>query len=323
MESSAAPGRTAFRIAAIWLFVSAGLEILGAAVALSVLSDWSGPDSAVRPVLLAAASAAAALIALRAASGRLGAVIAALVLGIAVAGRILTLMLDPLMPWNDALYGVSLGAFGALWLPVAVLGPPATLAILGSVQRWCAAGRETASRRARLALLVSAIATLPFVALAIVDYAAPLCPPGRVCIPAANLSLTLPDGWSRRGAGDGLFEAGQGDSRRIVIDDAQELIGPVGSLDELMPIVTDRLSSGELGYSHSHVTSQRVELPVGPAIRVTYVSTPWFYQVEQNNITEWFFIDGRLAMISYQEVPPGSASDDFDLVRTSLEVMKD
>lgn len=227
-----------------------------------------------------------------------------------------------LLPWGGGLYGISLDGLGPL-VPVGlVVSAIAACLIWWSVRRWCELGGTSAQNRRRLARNLAAGIVVPVLVLTLVDATAPLCPSGRTCVVAAKLSLVLPNGWSRRIAdADHLFEAEAGDSGRVVIEDGHAMLGAVASLDEVERAATSYFGGGSIGYGRADLTSKRIDLPIGPAVRVTWESTPWFYDVHQGNITDWVFLDGRLVVIEYQDVPAGHLSADFSIMRESLRTL--
>lgn len=310
----------ALKLAALWL---AGLAVLGLLGAAALASTALGSPAA---ALMAGAGAvglgACAIVAFRARWGGSFAVAAAFVLGLIGLILLLAPAVARILPWTGGLYGINLDGLEGPFVVWAILAPPAVLLIVGSVRRWCAMGGETAGRRARRAGAVAVAVAVAIVTLIAVDVAAPLCPRGRTCVPAAGISLVLPHGWSRRVAdADQLFAAGAGDVARISIEDGREILGSVASLDDVERAARERFGQNAIGFTHSNLGSERIDLPIGPAVRVTWVSRPWFYQVDQGNTTEWFFLDGRLLVIEYQAVPPGAASEDFRVVRESLRAL--
>jgi hypothetical protein len=310
----------ALMLAALWLAGLAALGILGA-VALASTALGS-PGTALMAGAAAAGLGACAIVAFRARWGGPFAVAVAFVLGLIGLILLLAPAVARILPWTGGLYGINLDGLEGLFVVWAILAPPAVLLIIGSVRRWCAMGGESAGRQARRAGVVAVAIAVPIVALIAVDIAAPLCPRGRACIPAAGISLVLPDGWSRRIAdADQLFEASAGDVARITIVDGREILGSVASLADVERAAREQFGQNAIGFTHSNLSSDRIGLPIGPAVRVSWVSRPWFYQVDQGNTTEWFFLDGRLLVIMYQAAPPGAASDDFRLVRESLRAL--
>ena len=312
----------ALKLAALWL---AGLAVLGLLGAVALASTPLGSPAAALMVGAAAAGlGACAMVAFRARWGGPFAVAAAFVLGLIGLILLLAPAVARILPWTGGLYGINLDGLEGLFFAWAILAPPAVLLIVGSVRRSCATGGESAGRRARRAGAVAVAIAVPIVALIAVDIAAPLCPQGWTCIPAAGVSLVLPDGWSRRVAGaDQLFEAGAGDVARITIADGREILGSVASLDDVERAAREQFGQNSIGFTHSNLGSDRIDLPIGPAVRVSWVSRPWFHQVDQGNTTEWFFLDGRLLVIEYQATPPGAASNDFRLVRESLRALSE
>lgn len=247
---------------------------------------------------------------------------------------LLVLLVPPvalLLP-PDGLYGLDADAvLSAARLPwsIAIL-VPAGLMVFGTVRRWCVAGGAAAVRRRTLIAAAAALAILVSVgALVAVDAAQPACGPGRTCVASAGISFVLPGGWSRTASeSDQLFAATAGsDHRRFVIQDGSQMLREAG-----LPVPTDidgvaaRVPSlfedgGGQFRSITGVLARRAELPVGPAVRVSYVSATSFIVIyNQTTITEWVFINGRLVVLEYmvaygEGTPQSPASDSPDFTR--------
>ncbi len=339
-------GALAFHLAAVWLAVLAIVAVaILCVIALAFASLSSGADveagQRVVAIFVAVEGAlvASAVVAWRAASaGRGSEELVALVLG----GGALLVVLGPafllLLPLDGGFYGLdpyALATAARLPWSVAVLVPAALMGI-GATQRWCASSGEAAQHRGLVAWGVTLALVVVVGTMAGIQVMQPTCGAGRTCVPAAGVSFVLPDGWRRTATDDGdLFAASAGSEQtRFVIEDGGKVIGKDGGAVPTGPEgvdarATSLLSQGSGFGRNSDISARRVDLPVGPAIRIAYTSsTSFIFTYYQTNVTHWLSVDGRLVvleyMTSYGEGTPGdTSSDPADLTEllASLQVL--
>ncbi len=220
-------------------------------------------------------------------------------------GHAVLLLLPP-----HGLYGLDVyKVWSAARLPSSlVVLVPAALMVFGSVSRWCVSGDAALVRRRRLTASGTTLAIVVSIgALVAVDAAQPACGPGRTCVAAAGISFVLPGGWSRTAPeSDELYAAAAGsDNRRFVVEDGARVLRDAGSavpidIDGVAAQVSSLLEDGRWMFgSITGVSTRRTVLPVGPAVRVSYTSTTSFmFTLSQTTVAEWFFINGRLVVLS-------------------------
>lgn len=172
------------------------------------------------------------------------------------------------------------------------------------------------------------------VALFSVQAVAPYCPPAAKCVWNAGVSVVVPSGWSAQPVERGellLISPGKGARVRIVMEDGDAAIGSGlhGTLDEVE--ATTIAALGDTSGTFTHVdglATERVLLPVGPGVRVRYVSTTTFIMsYSQANDSVWFFANGRLLVVSWQQQlgeAPGSRPPDVmdSAFRTLLDSVR-
>jgi hypothetical protein len=145
------------------------------------------------------------------------------------------------------------------------------------------------------------------VALFSIHAVAPYCPPGGKCVWSAGVSVVVPSGWSTQPVdrGELLVIAPGKDARvRIVMEDGAAIGSrPHATLDVVEATMIAAL--GDTSDTFTHVNGlavERVSLPVGPAVRARYVSTTTFIiSYSQANDSVWFFANGRLLAVSWQQ----------------------
>jgi hypothetical protein len=212
---------------------------------------------------------------------------------------------------------------------------PAALMVFGSVSRWCVTGNAAlARRRTRIATSATLAMLASIGALVAVDAAQPACGLGRTCVPAARVSFALPDHWSRAAPeSDQLFAATAGGPQaRFVIEDGAAVIR---AADRAVPTDVDGIAArvpgmiegggGPFG-ANSGVSTERVVLPIGPAVRVSFTSaTGFIFAYYQTTISYWFFADDRIVVLEYMRAfgestprAPGNDPKDLSELLTSL-----
>jgi hypothetical protein len=321
------------RLAAAWLALLATLGIVLLLLAAWLTSSWPGDEA--YPLRMAlgvgffGACGLTAVVSWRAAApSRPRAGIMAFAIGVLALIVILVPAVAVLLP-PAGLYGLDVYAVGSAarlpWSVVIVV--PAVLMVFGTVRRWCVVGDAAAIRRRKRIATAATLAILaPISALVAVDAAQPFCDPSRTCVAGVGISFVLPDYWSRAAPeSNELFAATAADEwRRFVIEDGARVIRDAEAavptdLDGVAARVSSLLEGGGgLFGSNTGVSTQRVELPVGPAVRVAYTNaTSFFLTYYQTTISYWFFIDERLVVLEYMrgygESTPPRPSDTLEL----------
>jgi hypothetical protein len=323
----AASGTSAtLRLAGAWLAVLAVVGIVLELLAAWLTRSWPGDEAYPIRVGLSlgflGACGLAGVVSWRASSpSRPRARIMAFTIGVLALIVILAPAVAVLLP-PAGLYGLDIYGIGSAarlpWSVVIVV--PAALMVFGTVSRWAITGHTAAIRvRKRIATATTLAILVPISALVAVGAAQPLCDPGRTCIAGVGISFDLPDRWSR-GAPESneLFAATAANGRsRVVIEDGARVIREAEAavptdLDGVSARVSSLLEGGGgLFGSNTGVSAQRVELAVGPAVRVAYTNaTSFFFTYYQTSISYWFFIDERLVVLEYmrsygESTPPG------------------
>jgi len=320
----------ALRLAGAWLAVLALLGVVAVVLVAWLVRDWpSDEDYPLRMGFILGSSVACSLTAViawrAAAPNRPRAGIMTFAIGALALIVILLPAVAVLLP-SAGLYGLDLYAVGSAtrfpWSLAIVV--PAALMVFGTVRRWCATGDAAAvRRRTRIATATTLVILAPIVALVAVDAAQPACGWGRVCVATAGISFDLPDRWSRTAPeSNELYAAVAGNEQtRFVIEDGARAIRDAGGtvptdIDGVAARVPPLVEGGGgLFGRNTDVSTQHVELPVGPGVRVSYTNTTAFFLTSnQTTISHWFFIDGRLVVLEYMQAfgegTPSSPSSD-------------
>jgi hypothetical protein len=136
------------------------------------------------------------------------------------------------------------------------------------------------------------------------------CGPGRTCIGKAGISLALPDGWGGRstdGKAERLLVAARGDDQQIVVSDGAAVLkaGSPTTLDAVDKAVLAMFDDLNSNPGFSRVTerlSDRVVLPIGPAVRLRATwTTSFFFTYGYSTSMYWFFVDGKLILLEYDQ----------------------
>jgi hypothetical protein len=343
-----AAGAWPLRLAGAWLAVLAVLGttflVLGLAVAASIFKSVGTQEFVVGLAVILGLFGACSLTAMlswrAAAPHRPIAGVIAFTIG-AVALVVLLAPAASLLLPPHGLYGLDVDkVWSATGLPwsLAVLAP-AALMVFGTVSRWCVSGDAASVRRRRWIASGTTLAILMSIgSLVGVDAARPACGPGRTCVAAAGISFVLPGGWSRTAPeSDQLFAAWAGsDDSSFEVADGAGMLRDAGSAvpTDIDGVVTQASSLFEDARwwlsSLTGVSTQRTVLPVGPAVRVSYIHTVSFSSPPHHwtTVTEWFFINGRLVVLEYSRayghrIPDDPSSDppEFTLLLESLRAL--
>ena len=186
--------------------------------------------------------------------------------------------------------------------------------------------------------MVAAVAAVVVVVAAVnvALFAGPGCDPGRTCVPAAGVSLVLPDGWKveQPQEKDELLGASPGrDSPYglFIARGSDELSAPIPTdLDGLEAALEAWLTPSTGVFQQIDASAvDRVTLPIGPAVRARWADTTGFIMYEGSEVASyWCFVRGQLIEIQYVvdtgEDPPTLLTDvpaDVAAAIASLRVM--
>jgi hypothetical protein len=152
----------------------------------------------------------------------------------------------------------------------------------------------------------------------------PACGQGWTCVPSAGIALVLPPGWSEEAPGGSeLFRASAGaEWARFVIEDGERVLTEAGlevpaSLDDVAASYVAMLEDPDrTGFTrYSEIATRHLDLPAGPAVRISYMSATAFILVTyQTTVSVWSYVGGHLIvmelMTSFGEGDPGDPSID-------------
>ena len=153
------------------------------------------------------------------------------------------------------------------------------------------------------------------------------------------MSFVLPAGWRTVDAKEPtLFAAerkGDGVPRRLDVADGARLLSEAGldarptTLDEVEAVARQRLApSGGTFSRAADATGARVEIPLGPAVRLGYTQTTAFILAYRTGtVEEWVRVGDRLVVFVYRESfgegggGPAPDQPDFVAIRDSLQTL--
>ena len=166
----------------------------------------------------------------------------------------------------------------------------------------------------------------------------PGCGQGWACVPSAGIAFVLPPGWSQQAPGGSeLFRASAGsENARFVVEDGRRVLARAKlevptSLDGVAASFVAMLEDPDrTSFTHyTGIATRRLDLPVGPAVRISYTSETAFILVSyQTMVSVWLYAGGHLIvlehMTSYGEGTPGDPSVDppglADLLHSTQEL---
>ena len=158
------------------------------------------------------------------------------------------------------------------------------------------------------------------------------CDDGRICIPRAGISLELAPDWKQMKPkrDENMFMAGLHGSESgpgILLKDGRELLGAEPADLDALEVAARELRSGNnsLLVGTGQAEAERVELPIGSAVRVRYVT--WAFLVgNYASVDYWFYAGDQLLVLVYLEGPtgsfPGGSPADLSAMAESIRLIE-
>jgi hypothetical protein len=158
------------------------------------------------------------------------------------------------------------------------------------------------------------------------------CDGGRTCIPQAGISLELAPGWQRMTpkSSENMFVAGLNGSESgpgVMLKDGQKLLdSEPADMDELETAALEARSGvNNLLAGSGQAEAEQIDLPIGPAVRVRYVTSA-FLVGNYTSVDYWFYSGDRLLVLMYLAGPtggfPADSPSDLNAMAQSIRLLE-